>query len=36
MQPAAVECMARERKAAKTEPAAAQEELVWEGALFSK
>lgn len=31
MQPAAVECMAREREAAKTGPAAAQEDLVWEG-----
>lgn len=32
VQPATVECMAHEREAAKTGPAAAQEELVWEGA----
>lgn len=32
VQPAVVECMVHEKEAAKTGPAAAQEELVWEGA----
>ena len=34
VQPAAVECMVYEKEDAKTGPAAAQEELVWEGAEY--